>query len=128
LSDTREVASTRAASDQGHQRFGTRLPLARWRSSSRIAKEPCWPAVARNWIASNLGGLDLKAVAKAMHDLMVAGGVPDQVNETRPEWSIWPFHYDFRFTLGGKQLYIETILQDDDPDDPTIQIVSIHDA
>ena len=44
------------------------------------------------------------------------------------EWSIWPFHYDFRFTLGGKQLYIETILQDDDPDDPTIQIVSIHDA
>ena len=63
-----------------------------------------------------------------MHDFMVAGGVPDQVKETRPEWSIWLFHYDFRCTLGGKQLYIETILQDDDPDDPTIQIVSIHDA
>jgi hypothetical protein len=58
----------------------------------------------------------------------VAGGVPDQVKETRPEWSVWPFHNDLRVTLGGKNVYIETILHDDDPDDPTIQIVSIHDA
>ena len=101
-----------------------RKVLAEWNCTGYVtAKE-----VARNWIASNLGGLDLKAVARAMHDFMLAGGVPDQAKETRPEWSIWPFHYDFRFTLGGKQLYIETILQDDDPDDPTIQIVSIHDA
>jgi hypothetical protein len=29
--------------------------------------------------------------------------------------------------LAGKEIYIETILQDD-PNDPTIRIVSIHDA
>ena len=98
-----------------------RKVLAEWNCTGYVtAKE-----VARNWIASHLGGLDLKAVAKAMHDFMVDGGVPHQVKETRPVWSIWPFRYEFRFTLGGKQLHIETILQDDDP---TIQIVSIHDA
>ena len=101
-----------------------RQVLVEWNCTGYVtAKE-----VARNWIATNLGGLDLKAVAKAMHDFMAAGGVPDQVKETRPEWSLWPFHYDFRLTLGGKHLYIETILQDDDPRDPTIQIVSVHDA
>jgi hypothetical protein len=50
-----------------------RKVLAEWNCTGYVtAKE-----VARNWIASNLGGLDLKAVAKAMHDFMVASGVPD---------------------------------------------------
>jgi hypothetical protein len=98
--------------------------LKEWNCTGYVtAKE-----VARTWIASNLTGLNVKAVAKAMHDFLAAGGVPDQVNETRPEWSMWPFHYDFRLTLAGKNVYIETVLQDDDPKDPTIQIVSIHDA
>jgi hypothetical protein len=30
--------------------------------------------------------------------------------------------------IAGKEIYIETILQDDDPKDPTIRIVGIHDA
>jgi hypothetical protein len=30
--------------------------------------------------------------------------------------------------IGGRPLYIETILIEDDPDDPTIHVVSIHDA
>lgn len=30
--------------------------------------------------------------------------------------------------LGGRLLYIETILIEDDPDDPTIRVVGIHDA
>jgi hypothetical protein len=58
----------------------------------------------------------------------VGGGVIDQVPETRPEWSAWPFHYDFHLQLAGRDVYIETILKDDDPNDPTIRIVSIHDA
>lgn len=40
---------------------------------------------------------------------------------------VWDY-YDFRPHLAGKEIYIETILQNDDPKDPTIQIVSIHDA
>ncbi len=30
--------------------------------------------------------------------------------------------------IGGRLLYIETILVEDDPNDPTIHVVSIHDA
>src|SRR5262245_55033343 len=83
--------------------------------------------VVLEWIANSLGGLTLKDVARAMHDFVAAGGVIDQQPERRPEWSMWPYHYDFRLPLAGRQLYIETILKDDDPNDPTIAIVSIHD-
>jgi len=64
----------------------------------------------------------------AMHDFLQRREVIDQQPETRPEWSAWPFHYDFRVSLAGRDVYIETILQDDDPKDPTIHIVSIHDV
>lgn len=98
--------------------------LAEWKYTGYVtAKE-----VARHWITNHLGGLDLKAVARAMHQFLANGGVIDQVKETRPEWSAWPFHYDFRLLLAGKDIYIETVMQDDDPTDPTIEIVSIHDA
>ena|SRR5437762_6025708 len=98
--------------------------LAEWNCTGYVtAKE-----VARHWITNHLGGLDLKDVAQAMYDFVAGGGVPDQVKETRPQWDVWPFHYDFRLTLAGKKVYIETILQDDDPNDPTLEIVSIHDV
>jgi hypothetical protein len=101
-----------------------RAVLSEWRYTGYVtAKE-----VALDWIANNLGGLTLKDVAKAMHDFVAADGTIDQVPETRPEWSMWPFHYDFRLVLAGKERYIEAILKDDDPNDPTIRIVSIHDA
>jgi hypothetical protein len=101
-----------------------RKVLSEWNCTGYVtAKES-----ARHWVAENLAGMNLKAVAKAMHDFMASGGIVDQVKENRPEWDIWPFHYDFRLTIGGRGIYIETILQDDDPNDPTVQIVSIHDA
>jgi hypothetical protein len=78
------------------------------------------------WIAANLGGLTLKDVAKAMYDHVGSGEVIDQVPEHRPEWNTWPYHYDFRLRFGTRDVYLETILQDDDPKDPTIHIVSIH--
>jgi hypothetical protein len=84
--------------------------------------------VALAWIADELGGLSLKDVAKAMHKFLTSGGIIDQVWETRPQWNQWPFHYDFRFPIGGREVYLEVVLQDDDPSDPTIHIVSIHDA
>jgi hypothetical protein len=98
--------------------------LAHWNYTGYVTAKD----VALEWIANNLGGLTLKDVAKAMNDFLRRGAVIDQVRETRPEWSMWPFHYDFRMQLAGRVVYIETILQDDDPNDPTIHIVSIHDA
>ena len=70
----------------------------------------------------------LKAVAKRMYEHLQAGGTIDQTPETRPEWNDRPFHYDFRLVIDGWRVYIETILVDDDPTDPTVHIVSMHDA
>ncbi len=63
-----------------------------------------------------------------MFRFFAAGGEIDQVRETRPQWSEHQFHYDFRMDIGSRLLYIETILFEDDPNDPTIHVVSIHDA
>ncbi|HXG11392.1 MAG TPA: hypothetical protein VNK04_16680 [Gemmataceae bacterium] len=101
-----------------------KIVLGNWNYTGYVtAKE-----VVLDWIARELGGLTLKDIAKIMHDHLQGGGVIDQVAEQRPEWSAWPFHYDFRVRLGNRNIYIETILQDDDPKDPTIHIVSIHDV
>ena len=101
-----------------------RAVLGNWKYTDYVTAKP----QALDWIANNLGGLGLKDVAKGMNDYYKTGGVIDQVPERRPEYWHWPYHYDFRLQLAGKEIYIETILQDDDPKDPTIRIVSIHDA
>jgi len=98
--------------------------LNNWNYTDYVTAKP----QVLDWIANNLAGLGFKDVAKAMHAHCRSGGVIDQVPECRPEYSAWPYHYDFRLQLAGKLLYIETILQDDDPRDPTIRIVSIHDV
>jgi hypothetical protein len=101
-----------------------RTALANWNCTGYVTAKD----VALNWIAHHLGGLSLKDVANAMQQFLQQGGIIDRVVETRPEWNDWPFHYDFRLHLGGRDVYIETLLQDDDPSDPTVHIVSIHDA
>lgn len=98
--------------------------LANWNYTGYVTAKD----LVLQWIKDNLAGMTLKDVAKAMNDLLTTGGVIDQQPERRPEWSAWPCHYDFRLKLGGRELYIETILQDDNPKDPTIHVVSIHDA
>lgn len=86
--------------------------------------------IVLDWIADNLEGYDLRAIAKLMYDHLQAGGKPNQVRESRPEYNDRDYHYDFRLSVPGRQqpVYIETILVDDDPSDPTIHIVSMHDA
>lgn len=86
--------------------------------------------IVLDWIADNLPGHDLRAIAKLMHGHLQVGGRPDQVRERRPEYDDRDYHYDFRLSISGRQrqVYIETILVDDDPSDPTIHIVSMHDV
>jgi hypothetical protein len=85
--------------------------------------------IVLDWIAENLPGLRLRDIAKLMHDHVVqAGGTIDQVRERRPEYNDRDYHYDFRLMIAGRRIYIETILVDDDPSDPTIHIVSMHNA
>ncbi len=101
-----------------------RTVLANWNFTGYVTAKDS----ALDWIKANLVGLTIKNLANAMNFHLAAGGSIDQVRENREEWSNWPFHYDFRIPLGGRHVYIETILQDDDPNDPTIHIVSIHDV
>jgi len=101
-----------------------RAVLANWKFTGYVTAKD----VVIDWIANNLTGLTLKDVARAMHDFLLRGDPVAQVPESRPEWSIWPFHYDFRMLLASREVYLETILVDDDPTDPTIHIVSIHDV
>ena len=87
-----------------------------------------WKSVAREWVENNLDGFTTRSIGEEMFRFLEAGGKIDQVKETRREWTEHPFHYDFRLSIEGRLIYIETILVEDDPDDPTIHVVSIHDA
>jgi hypothetical protein len=71
-------------------------------------------------------------MAKELHDYEQAGGTIDQQAETRELWrTLHDFHYDLRQPIGGRLIYVETRLiyrNADDPDDPIIDVVNIHDA
>ncbi len=84
--------------------------------------------VAEDWAAKNLPDFTLKALAKLMHEHVEAGGEIDQVREKRQGHTDREHHYDFRLAWVGRLIYVETVLVDDDPTDPTIRIVSIHDV
>jgi hypothetical protein len=98
--------------------------LEQWRFTGYVT----WKAIARQWIEGNLEGWTTCAVAEEMFCHFDAGGRVDQVRETRPEWSEHRYHYDFRLQFGDRLIYVETLLVEDDPDDPTVHVVSIHDA
>jgi hypothetical protein len=72
--------------------------------------------------------LDPPEVKQALIDQVAGGKEVVQVPETRPEWSHFDFYYkvilDFDWLPRG--LFIELRLNDDDPDVPTVQIVSAH--
>jgi hypothetical protein len=85
-------------------------------------------AVAREWLDRELPGYTAEMVHELMHDHVAGGGRIHQVVERRPEYVAYRFHYDLRLPIGGRRIYIETVLIEDDEPDPTIRVVSIHDA
>ena len=87
-----------------------------------------WNEISREWVRRSLPTFTLKDVAELMYKHVAAGGVVDQVPERRPEWKDREFHYDLRLPIAGRLRYIETVLVDEDPTDPIIYVVSIHDA
>lgn len=98
--------------------------LSQWQFTGYIT----WKAIARRWVEQNLEEWTTRSIGEEMFRFCAGGGEIDQVRETRPQWSEHRFHYDFRLEIGGRLLYIETILVEDEPDDSTIHVVSIHDA
>lgn len=98
--------------------------LSQWRVTGYIT----WKPIARQWVEQNLEGWTTRSVGEEMFRHFQAGGDIDQTRETRPEWSQHRYHYDLRIEIDGRLLYVETILVEDDPEDSTVHVVSIHDA
>jgi predicted TIM-barrel fold metal-dependent hydrolase len=101
--------------------------LANWNFNGYIQFELTETAYA--WVKRELGNISLKEFRRLMHEYVAAGGEIDEVRETRPEWSDYEFHYDLRFTIQDKPVYIETRLNYKMPlllDESTILVVSIH--
>jgi hypothetical protein len=98
--------------------------LSSWQFTGYVT----WKPVAREWLEKNLEGFTTRSIAEDMYRHFAAGGEIDQVIETREEWSGNRFHYDFRIAIEERLIYIETIVIEDDPADPIIHVVSIHDV
>jgi hypothetical protein len=112
LSDTRILTAFKRAVEEG----------------LRFAGYVTWRPQAQEWIRRELPNLTLKGIAELMYQHLDSGGEIDQVKETREQWLDFKFHYDFRLTISGRPIYVETVLLNEDPDDPEIQVVNIHEA
>jgi hypothetical protein len=103
-----------------------RNALENWRFADYIR----WTEPAESWVRRELEGLTTRELGRLMFEFVAAGGRIDEVRETRPEWLEHEFHYDLRFEVEGRRVYVETRLfvqHPDDPDDPWIHVVSFHD-
>ena len=102
--------------------------LGNWNLACYIYFELTGTAYA--WIKRELTNISLKEIGPLMYEHVEAGGEIDEVRETRLEWSDeYEFHYDLRFTIQDKPLYIETRLNHKlpfKPDQSTILVVNIN--
>ena len=105
-----------------------RNALRNWRFDDFVR----FPERAQDWLR---GELDLghREVARLLHEYVESGGddVIDEQKERRPEYAHYEFHYDLRVKIGDRRVYFETLLfcdKPDNPDDPYIVVVNIHDV
>jgi len=104
-----------------------RNALRNWNFRGYVRFKP----IAEEWLANELPGRPMRDVARELHRHVEDGGEIDEQTERRPEYVDYEFHYDLRVRIGDRRIYFETILlcQDaDDPDDPTVIVVSVHDV
>jgi hypothetical protein len=102
--------------------------LSNWSFEGYV--EPELTDQAYHWIRQILGDFEIKELFRLMYEYVRAGGEVDEVRETRPEWSgSFEFHYDLRFPVRGKPVYVETRLKYRSPfipDEPTILVMNVH--
>ncbi len=78
--------------------------------------------------AADLQGLTPDAIRAMAIEFVRAGGTVIQRLEVRPEWIDFRFSYRIVMPVVGfvNGIFVEFALNDDDPDDPAILIVSAH--
>ncbi|MCI0463154.1 MAG: hypothetical protein L0Z62_39915 [Gemmataceae bacterium] len=85
---------------------------------------------AYRWLRRELDNISLKEIGRLMCEYVAAGGEIDEQPETRPEWSDeYEFHYDLRFTIQDRPVYIETRLNYRlplVPDESWLLVVNVH--
>jgi hypothetical protein len=104
-----------------------RNALRNWNFRGYVQFKP----IVQKWLASELPGYALREVARELNAHVEAGGEIDEQEERRPEYVAFEFHYDLRVKIGDRSVYFETVLlceDADDPDDPQIEVVSVHDV
>jgi hypothetical protein len=77
--------------------------------------------------------MSLREIAHELHKFAEGGGKINEKAETRAlecaDDAAQPFRYELRVTINDCRVYFETVLicEDlDDPDDPRIEVVSVH--
>ena len=77
-------------------------------------------------------GVKQRELKELMYDYVAAGGEIDEVRESSRDFE-FEFHYDLRFPILGKRVYVETRMSPDYPRVPvetlesTIFVVNMHD-
>lgn len=103
--------------------------LGNWQFTGYIQFE--LSETAYRWLRCEFEGIGLKDIGRLMYEFVQDGGPIDEVRETRPEWrDDYEFHYDLRFEIRGKPVYIECRLHHQIPlvlDESWILVVNIHD-
>ena len=86
---------------------------------------------AHKYLRTKLEDISTKELGRLIAEFVSGGGEVDEVRETRKEWQDdYEFHYDLRFEIQGKRVYIETRLLFSPPfkpDNSSILVVNIHD-
>ena len=90
---------------------------------------------AEKWLANEIPELAFLEIAGELYRYVEAGGeIDEQVEKRKLELAhdyAQEFRYDLRVPIGRRRIYFETILlcdDADDPDDPTIVVVNVHDV
>ena len=103
--------------------------LANWIYSDYIQFE--LTEQSQRWTRTELDDISLQEIKRLMFEFVLEeGGEIDEQAETREQWSDqYEFHYDLRFRIQDKIVYLETRLNDWNPfvaDNPWILVVNIH--
>jgi hypothetical protein len=102
--------------------------LSNWQLAGYIEIEP--NEAAYLWLRRELDGVSTRELGRLMYEYVLNGGEIDEVPEKRPEWaSDYEFHYDLRFSIQDKPVYVETRLKFRPPfvrDAAWILVVNIH--
>jgi hypothetical protein len=83
------------------------------------------------WLRNELPEYSWREICRELYQYVDNGGEIDEQQERRPEYAHYEFHYDLRLRIGGRHLYFETVLlceDADEPDDPMIEVVNVHDV